>query len=156
MLKFAQIRPSVSDSFVSLGFSCRVLHQGPNARPSVRLLVEVGKHWGQRPWSTDGMSGGAEQADILSVLSLVKERWKVVSGVSLSDNRRRVCPAPSPPVPSSPSVPQTTTTPCSSNNTFSCLWVPLPSSEVSHLWLGQFGVVSLCPGRAAAVWEIQK
>lgn len=25
------------------------------------------------------MSGGAEQADILSVLSLVKERWKVVS-----------------------------------------------------------------------------
>lgn len=29
------------------------------------------------------MSGGVEPADILSVLSLVKERWKVVSGAAL-------------------------------------------------------------------------
>ncbi|MEQ2206147.1 hypothetical protein XENOCAPTIV_024251, partial [Xenoophorus captivus] len=54
------------------------------------------------------MSGGAEQADILSGLSLVKERWKVVSGLFSSYNRHRVCPAPSPPVPSHP--------PCLINN----------------------------------------
>lgn len=42
------------------------------------------------------MSGGAEQADILSVLSLVKERWKVVSDVSFDDNRQRVCVEPRP------------------------------------------------------------
>lgn len=48
------------------------------------------------------MSGGAEQADILSVFSVVKERWKVVSGVSPGDNRTQcVCPVPSPPVLSS-------------------------------------------------------
>lgn len=39
----------------------------------------------------DGMSGGAEQADILSVFSVVKERWKVVSGCI--NNKRRVCPS---------------------------------------------------------------
>lgn len=31
--------------------------------------------------SADGMSGGAEQADILSVFSLVKERWKVAKKI---------------------------------------------------------------------------
>lgn len=97
------------------------------------------------------MSGGAEQADILSVLSLVKERWKVVSGVLPSDNRQCVCPSSSPitacPLAHPPPhkqqlfVHQTKLPPA-------CLWVLLPS-KAAHLWLGQFGVVSLCPGRAA-------
>lgn len=41
------------------------------------------------------MSGGTEQADILSVLSLVKERWKVVSVVPPGDGIGCVCVAPS-------------------------------------------------------------
>lgn len=126
---------SDSHSFVSLFDSSRVLHQLPNARPSVRLQVEGGKQWGQRPWSTGGMSGGAEQADILSVLSLVKERWKVVSGVFSSYNRQRVCPAPSLPVPPAP-------------NNNSLFFKQCFSCEVLcfYLWFRQFGVMPLCPG----------
>lgn len=71
---------------------CSVLHQSPNARPILKLLVEGGKQWGHRPWSAGGMSGGAEQTDILSVLSLVKERWKVVSDAVFDNNANSVCP----------------------------------------------------------------
>lgn len=78
-------------SFVSLvfaGFSVSAQMSGP----------VWGCRWGwgegsedSAPWSAGGMSGGTEQADILSVLSLVKERWKVVSVVSPGDGTRRVC-----------------------------------------------------------------
>lgn len=85
---------------------CSVLHQSPNARPILKLLVEGGKQWGHRPWSAGGMSGGAEQTDILSVLSLVKERWKVVSDAvfdnnanSLSRHCLSLVPPPPPPPP---------------------------------------------------------
>lgn len=47
------------------------------------------------------MSGGAEQADILSVLSLVKERWKVVSDVAI---RRQWAVCLSSPVPACPQL----------------------------------------------------
>jgi len=104
----------VTNSYVSPLDSCRALRHFPNVPHSVRLLVK-GKQWGQSPCSTDGMSGGAEQADILSVLSLVKERWKVVSGVFFSYNGQRVCPVPALPVPGSPSVPLTASL-CSSNS----------------------------------------
>lgn len=73
----------------------RVLHLSPNVRPGLRLQVRLGRRqWGQRPRSAGGMSGGTEQADILSVLSLVKERWKVVSVVPPGDGTRCVCAAP--------------------------------------------------------------
>lgn len=100
------------------------------------------------------MSGGAEQADILSVLSLVKERWKVVSGVFSADNGPRVRPLqPHRRLsPAHPPAPQ-------NNNSLFIRQCPSPfffalPLKVSHLRLGQFGVASLRPGRAAAAQEI--
>lgn len=108
-----------------------------------------GKQWGQRSWSTGGMSGGVEQADILSVLSLVKERWKVVSGVLCGDNRQRVRAVPSLPVLS-------TLCTTNSNSLFIKQCFPLPTSPSAFLWSvspvasTDWGRVFL-PGRASAV-----
>lgn len=99
----------------------------------------------------DGMSGGAEQADILSVFSVVKERWKVVSGCI--DNEHRVCPSsPAPSQPVHPCRPVlsshcTTTVIITTNSNSRPLFRTHRASHVSHLSCGQPGVASLCLGR---------